>query len=399
ERIANDRLQWRAFGVPSSNVAIINAARSVSDDQDRCLVEIANYSRSPRDAVLRVFAGSNAVPDRVQETRLAMAPQEVQRVVFNIPGTAPSLEVRLEAASESGLADALAEDNRVQLLSPIRRRVRVQVALTNPDFADLVNRALDATGLRAALSANPDLVIHHSDFAGSNAWSLNVQSPAEATAYVGPFVIDTSHPLAQGLALNGAVWAGGASLTNDAEFMPVVLAGNVPLLSVREDMLGRQFVRLNLDPQLSTWTRTPDWPVFWYNLLDWRASQLPGLRESNARPGSEIVLQSTGEPVTVRWPDGTVKLLQGANAPLAIEAPLPGVYTVTMGSMTNRFAVNALAPGESNLQHASGGQWGDWKAGAEGQYEQSPLAWLFGLAALGILTAHLCLVARGRAGG
>ena len=56
-------------------------------------------------------------------------------------------------------------------------------------------------------------------------------------AYTGPFVVDDSHPLAKGIALEGVVWA-GASVTNTPGEIPVILAGNVPLLSVREDLAG-----------------------------------------------------------------------------------------------------------------------------------------------------------------
>ena len=73
--------------------------------------------------------------------------------------------------------DALAEDNEVQLLPPIRKRVRVQVALTNEDLNSLANRTLEATGLRAAISDNPELVIHESDtVSSSNSWSLRWSS-------------------------------------------------------------------------------------------------------------------------------------------------------------------------------------------------------------------------------
>ena len=84
--------------------------------------------------------------------------------------------------------------------------------------------------------------------------------------------------------------------TNSPASVPVILAGNVPLLSAREDMLGRQFLTLNLDPELSTFPRTPDWPVLFYNLLDWRIAQMPGLLDSNARLGSEVVLKTSGGP-------------------------------------------------------------------------------------------------------
>ena len=120
-------------------------------------------------------------------------------MVFNLPASTPMLEAALDK-------DALAEDNHVALLPPIRKHVRVQVALTNSALSELVDRALDATGLRAAISESPQLVIHHSDTTpGSNTWSLCWNVPEKATAYAGPFIIDDSHPLGEGLALPGVV--------------------------------------------------------------------------------------------------------------------------------------------------------------------------------------------------
>ncbi len=388
EKIANDRLQWRSFGEPVNNVAIVNASRTANGDEDRCLLEIANFSKTPARSQLQVQTGSNAV----QQTELTLAPQEQQRLVFNIAKTAPLLEASLER-------DALSEDNEARLLPSIRKRVRVQLALTNAALSELVERTLAATDLRAAISENPELILHHSDsISASNAWSLNWQIDPAATAFTGPFVIDSSHPLAEGISLEGVVWAASPDATNLPNEIPLILAGNVPLLSVREDLLGQQFIRLNLNPELSTIQRTPDWPILLWNLLEWRATQTPGLRESNARLGAEVILKTTGEPVTVLSPDGSTKTFSQTGDQLALETPRPGLYSVVMGTATNSFAVNALTADESNLQACRSGEWGQWKSDVEQRYEQSPLAWIFALAALGILATHLFLLATGKGG-
>jgi hypothetical protein len=384
-KIANNRLEWRSFGAATPNIAIVNASRSANGDSDRCLLEIANLSGTAQTSTLLVRAGSNAP----ESTELSFAPGERQRLVFNISAATPMLTAELSA-------DALVEDNRAQLLPPIRKRVRVQVALTNSALAELVDRTLAATGMRASISDDPELIIHHTDGSpGSRAWSLHWALPEKASAYTGPFIIDDSHPLAEGIVLAGVVWA-GAPMTNSSADVPIILAGNVPLVSTREDVTGRQFVTLNLDPELSTVTKTPDWPILFWNILQWRAAQLPGLLESNTRLGTEVLLKTTGDPVTVRAPDGGVKSFAHTGDQLALEAPLPGVYAVAMGQATNYFAVNPLAGDESDLQQCATGQWGNWDAGIEQRYEQSPMAWIFALGALGLLTAHLWLLGAGK---
>ena len=121
EKIANDRLQWRAFGEPVDNVAIVNASRTANGDQDRCLLEIANFSKSARSARLLVQTGSNAVQQTLLVTRR-------RRNSIGSCSTCP----RARRSSRSDSTPMLwLEDNAVQLLPPIRKRVRVQVALTN----------------------------------------------------------------------------------------------------------------------------------------------------------------------------------------------------------------------------------------------------------------------------
>lgn len=386
EKISNQRLEWHAFGWPLDNLAIVNASRTVFGDQDRCLLEIANYSDSAHSTKLTVQTGSNVV----QNSLLTLEPRHSQRLIFNIASTTPSLRASLEP-------DALPEDNDVQLLPPIRQRVRVQVALTNQNLSALVNRTLDATGFRAAISQNPELVIHDFDSpVSSNAWSLVWPTFAATNAYTGPFIVDNSHPLAEGIALEGVVWA-GAAMTNAPGDVPVILAGNVPLFSEREDMLGRRHLLLNLNPEFSTLQDTPNWPILFWDILSWRIAGIPGLKESNARLGTEVTLKTTGEPVTVTQPDGEKTSFPKTADELALETPLPGIYSVTMGTMTNQFSVNALSANESDLSQCASGHWGQWSEDAGRRFEETSAVWIFGLLALAVLAAHLYLVAAARA--
>jgi hypothetical protein len=387
EKISNPRLEWRAFGAPLDNLAIVNASRTAFGDQDRCLLEIANYSGDTRATKLLVQAGSN----NIQSSIVSIGAHDQQRLVFNIPANAPLLRAALDP-------DALMDDNEIQLLPPVRKHVRVQVALTNAALNSLATRALEATGLRAAISENPELVIRESDVVvSSNSWSLRWLSPTGATAYVGPFILDNSHPLAAGLTLEGVVWA-AIALTNAPGEVPILMAGNTPLLSAREDALGRRHLNLNFNPELSTLQNTPDWPILFWNLLQWRAAESPGLKESNARLGTEVEFKTTGEPVTVVLPDNTTTVFPKTGGDLALETPMPGLYLVVAGPSTNRFAVNPLAADESDLSRCATGQWGVWSEATERRLEETSAVWIFGLAALAILVTHLYLLATGKGG-
>ncbi|HEX5400326.1 MAG TPA: VWA domain-containing protein [Verrucomicrobiae bacterium] len=410
EKISNPRLEWHAFGSPLDNLAFVNASRTAFGDEDRCLLEIANYSADAHTAKLTLSSPSPPLEERVgvrrppvaenqnpspqpsprsggeRESIISLGAHQTQRLVFNIPSGAPSLRAKLDN-------DALAVDNEAQLLPPIRKRVRVQVALTNEALAALANRTLDATGLRAAISQDPELVIHDTDApVGSNAWSLVWSTVAATNAYTGPFIVDTSHPLANGIALEGVVWAATA-ITNASGDVPVILAGNTPLFSTREDAIGRRHLTLNLNPDLSTLQNTPDWPILFWNVLQWRIAALPGLKESNARLGSEVVLKTTGEAVTVTQPDGQKQSFPKTGGELALETPMPGIYSVAAGQATNSFSVNALAADESDLSSCTSGQWGSWSEDTEQRLVEASTVWIFGVLALGLLCAHLYLVA------
>lgn len=382
EKISSPRLEWHAFGQPLANFAIINASRTAFGDQDRCLLEIANDSDSAHSTRLVVQTGSNAI----QSSEISLGPRQSQRIVFNIPSTAPSLRATLDA-------DALAADNEVQLLPPVRKHVRVEVALTNKDLSAMVNRALGATGFRAALDQNPELVIHSENSpVSSNAWDLVWSTAGATNAYTGPFIVDSSHPLAEGIALEGVIWAAAAA-TNTPGDEPVILAGNVPLLSEHEDVTGRRHMTLNLNPALSTVEDTPDWPILFWDILSWRIAEMPGLKESNTRLGTDVILKTDGRPVSITQPDGGGNSFPNPGDELAIDTPIPGIYSVSMGSETNQFSVNALAADESDLSKCATGQWGKWSEDPGQRLVETSAVWIFGLLALAFLTGHMYFVA------
>jgi len=387
EKFSSQRLEWHAFGLPLDNFAIVNASRTVFGKQDRCLLEVANFSSSAHTTRLLVQTGSNAP----QSSAILLGAHESQRLVFNISSFAPSLRAVLDA-------DSLAEDNEIQLLPPIRKRVRVQVALTNENLSALVNRTLAATGLRAAISEKPELVIHETDtVASSNSWSLRWASAGATNAYTGPFIVDGSHPLAKGIALEGVIWA-AASATHSPGDVPVILAGNTPLLSTHEDALGRRHLTLNLNPELSTLQNTPDWPILFWNILQWRIAEMPGLKESNARLGTEVNLKTTGEAVTVIQPDGQKQFFPKTGGELSLETPMPGIYSVVAGTETNQFSVNVLVTDKSDLSACATGQWGKWSEDIERRLEETSAVWIFGLFALALLTLHLYLIKTAKGG-
>lgn len=384
-----NRIQWWAFGATQPNLAFVNATRTTHGEADRVLLEVANYSASASaSAAYRITSGSNLL----RSATLTLEPRARQRLILNLPANTPAIEAALAA-------DSLLADNRVSLLPAVRKRIRVQNSLEDAALRSLVDKALEATGLRSSLTAAPEIILHNARAtpAGTNAWGLRFLAETNAaTPHTGPFIVDTAHPLARGLALDGVVWTAPPPGTNQFG-LPIVTAGNTSLLSATEDALGRQQITMHLIPDRSTLTATPNWPILFWNLLTWRARETPGLVESNFRLGSEVAVRALTNSAQLKLPNGSTRTLTKTAEEFVLEPETSGLHTVTAGVSTWQFAVNLLAPEESDLANAKTGKWGEWERPEETRREYSSVLWLFVLGALVVMVTHLFLVTHSKA--
>lgn len=380
------RLRWWSFGEGNGNIGFVNVARSLAEETDRCLFEVSNFSDNYERVKLEVRAGGRLI----QQKEIELDTNATKRIVLNLPKNTPAVVATLGD-------DALSADNTAQLLSPLRKRVRVSVAIEDSALAKLVNRSLESTGLRASLSAAPHLILHDQPGvpAGSNTWAFQIHSDENAKSLQGPFVIDTSHPLARGLALNGTAWA-ASPVTNKSGFLPIITSGQQSLLSVNRDIIGRQRIFLNLNPGLSTVSRTPNLPILFYNLLHWRRTEMPGLEEVNYRPGTEVRIRTEGDFLKLTHPDGYLEELVLGDGRIIARAEAPGLYQVEASDGNWEFAVNFLAADESDLRSTTAGKWGTWETKTEARKHYSSVLWLFLLLGLIGIVAHQYLITHGR---
>ncbi|HEY7314754.1 MAG TPA: BatA domain-containing protein [Gemmataceae bacterium] len=382
------RVQWWAFGQPRPNLALINAVRTPHDGGERCLLEIANYSEEARESVLVVETGEP--PAELQRSNLRLDPHQTRRVILQLREQTALLRARLED-------DDLAIDNQVSLLPVAARPVRTDVRMEDKTLRDSIDKALRATGHALPDDKEPDLVFTDQteplEDAG-DAWVVHVLAEKNAVSYAGPFVFDRNHPLTEGLSLQGVVW--GAGKSREVSGSPVLLAGDVPLLTDSETVAGGHALRLRLRPDLSTLPEAPAWPVLVWNLLRWRAEQKPGLKRENLRLGEQAVLSfaTPHERVTVVRPDGTRQTLPVQDRRLIVRGDEAGVWSVEADDESASFAVNALSAEESDLTGCVSGRWGDWLDETSLRLEYQSIAWLLLLLVLAIATLHLLLVAR-----
>lgn len=382
---SGDRIQWWAFGNAQPNLAFVNATRTTHGDADRVLLEVANFSATASaSAAYRITSGSNLL----RSATLNLEPRARQRLILNLPAGTQAIEATLAD-------DALAADNRVTLLPAVRKRIRVQNALEDVALRALVDKALDSTGLRSSLAAAPELILHNARAApaGTNAWGFRILTDTNnATPHTGPFIVDTAHPLARGLALDGVVWTAGTGAGTNLFGLPIVTAGNTSLLTAQTDALGREQITMHLLADRSTFTATPNWPILFWNLLTWRARETPGLVESNFRLGSEVAVRALTNSAQLTLPNGAKRSFTKSAEEFVLEPETSGLHTVTAGVSSWQFAVNLLAPEESDLANAKTGKWGEWEKPEETRREYASVLWLFVLGALVVMVTHLFLV-------
>ncbi len=380
------RLQWRAFGSSRGNLAFVTAARTHRDGADRCLLEITNLSADVRSTTLLIETTEPAAT--LKRERLTLKEGESHRVILQLPEKTGALRARLDD-------DDLPIDNEAILLPTPTRLVPVQVSLADRVLREQTEKALRATRAVRLVDSNPAVLITDSpaDPAGET-WVLRLSTGMEQQAFDGPFVIDKAHPLAEGLSLQGVVWAPGSK--EDLPDRAVVLAGNAPLVTDSEDASGRHLVRLRLRHDLSSLLESPSWPVLLANLLAWRASAMSGLSRSNIRLGEEVslTLERPSDEVRLIGPNGSSRRLNVQEGRVAARGDEIGTYEIRQGDDRWSFAVNAVNRDESDLRECESGRWGDWLDETALKLEYQEVGWVLLILALGAAALHLLLVAR-----
>lgn len=379
------QVQWWALGSPLPNMAFTAAHRTRSADGERVLLEVANLSDAPAATTLTLEGAHLAAAD-TRTVRLDAG--AATQLFLNLPAGAPPLEATLAD-------DALAIDNRVLLLPDGTEPLRVRVDIAGDALREAVSRALAATAGTMEVTVQPELVVtdRPRPMIGG-AWQLDILPAADAVAFAGPFVVDQNHALARGLSLHRAVWSAGSDTA--AEGFPVITAGNVPLLTESEAPAGGRRLRMAFDARLSNVQDTPDWPILFANLVEWRRAGLPGIRTPNVRLGQmvPVVLPDEPEGVQLTLPSGLRRGIETQGRRIDLPAEEVGLHTIRAGEVEYRFASNALSREASDLTACRSGRWGNWDDSPAHQERRAGLAWLFLLPALAVLAGHLVVVAK-----
>lgn len=382
------KVQWWAFGRERPNVAFVSASRSSDLDAPRCLFEIVNRGDAKAHVPLRIdMVGDDKQRHAVHASTIDLDAGQTKSVFIDIKPDMPTLVATLGA-------NDLAIDNEVTLLPANQRVVRVGLAINDAKLRGRVERAIAASPQALMTTSGVQLLITDHTVPQTGAWTLQIDAESDAAAYVGPFVIDRVHPLAEGLSLAGMIWAAGKS--ENLPGRPIIMAGNVPLLSDVEFPTGRHELHLRLRADLSTIVDSPNWPILFWNLVAWRGEHVPGLERTNLRLGEDAAWTTDAitQDVKLTDPDGKTRTIPLAGDRVTIPTRLPGVYTIESPRGMERFVVNVLDRDESDLSHRHADRLGDWAEAPTLRWDYQSVAWVFGLIAAGLLTGHLYLVGR-----
>ncbi|MBF0500434.1 MAG: BatA domain-containing protein [Candidatus Riflebacteria bacterium] len=385
--VEDGKLRWMAFGEPLANFAFTQALRTRRDESEEALLEVVNLASNAAKTQLIVERDG-----KTESTQIELAPDEYRRVRLDLGTDAGTLTARLSS-------DALDIDSHVMLLPKPRRSVPVEVRVGEERLREALLRGLIAGGIASVTSSEPLLIFSDGNAAltapagTGEAWNVRFISESKAESFLGPFLIDRGKPLTEGVELRGSIWGAGreSSLPGD----PIITAGNIPLVTVREGIRGFDvFWRLNVDR--SNLMISPDWPILLYNLVTWRADESPGPDRNTLPLGSElhVAVPFAAQNVYLQDPDNREKKFPSGIRRLTISPEMPGLHNLVADNRSWQIAVNACSRDESDLRTAYSGEFGTWTDG-DGRVESIDVAWMFLLSAILLLVIHAVLQAAG----
>lgn len=387
-------MKWIAVGEPLPNDGLFNAVRAPAQasGKDRLLVEVCRYGGKNGDAELVVSQDGKEISRSV----VALAPGESRAVSVEVPATG---RIRVSLASGGALAD----DDVVEVPPAWRPKVRVALPAGHPRLREALEKALKSAGMGVVVGAGEkaDLMISTAGLVEEpgQAWQVRMLPPGKAAELLtGPFIMDRSHPLCDGLGLDGTVWCGTAVPSGGT---PVIMAGNVVLVADRALPTEARVLDMSLDIERSTLAQSPDWPILVWNLLRWRAAASVGFGGSRALCGQPVrlVTAKPGESVSLSLPGKQSVIWRAAPGSDEIRF-IPeeaGLYRAVLASgVVFELLCVPGTPEESDLTHSASGIWGGWNnpTAAQDVYRGTTVASL--LAALMLLGLHTWMVRKKR---
>lgn len=357
-----DQLEIASFGAKLNNVAVTTAVWEFDAETGtgQIYLRLTNLGNSAVEARVKGTAGEL----NVFEKTLHIPEDGKSAVEATVPGGLGTLNIAVESTD-----DGLALDNRIVLVEPKVRTVRIAAQTNGETTRELLHRSLSAlpnveldTATEADLTISAARELPVSD---SRVWWLGLgpldpskEARSKARNLVGPYVIEKDHPLLEGVVLAGVIW-GGVQETS-LEMTPLISAGRFPLLAQLNGTRATAYVA-NVDLEQSNLGESPDWPILISNLIELRRADLPGLNRWNYRQGEAVrfrlyngeeseVAEAAGETLVLLHEGESKQLARMAMVDLSPPSS-PGLYEIRDGKKSfGKFAVNYQDAEESDLR-------------------------------------------------
>jgi hypothetical protein len=381
-------VRWLSVASPASNAAIVSAVR----DESTVQVEVRQFGAAPWRGVLTLSFADDPSQTPLHTAQIALEPggRERVRVALRAPGRAVVASIDTQ--------DPLAFDNRVTLAPVDRPPLRASVQHANAATASAIERAITSSGFASVTSSAPEIIFTDGPAAPTDAtWIVRfARITGTPRVSAAPFVVDQTHPVGQGLELDGVLWAAPTEpRAPDPAELPIVVGSAGELVLERRADEGGRVLSLRLDPARSNITSHPSWPVLVWNCLAWRDAHRPGPASANVLIGQIATIRSAAA-VSLTTPSGETRELRPSAGAASIDTSEPGLYGVRIGADTSVFAVLPIAPAESDLSATSQADLGAWQGPTEGSTDVRSVAWAVALAALAVLLGHGLLFAARR---
>ncbi len=406
-----DDIELVATGEPLDNWAFVRAVRTLESDahggeRERLFLTLASYAQAERQLTMVVREGAR----ELARSELSLAAGARRLISFDAPPGTAGLTAHIGD-------DALDFDNTVWLAPSARRTLALHSDLSAETLASLglsrapeggIERwlALVPRSFEASVIERAQLVLGAARSTDGPAWFIELAPLGpERRDWLGPLLVDRTHPALEGVTLEGLVWSGDPALR--LRGTPLISVGEVALLS--EERSGpRRVWRFNLDPQRSSLQRAPDWPILLANFAQLRRAATSGAAASSLAVGQRLEFSLDGLVAAELDAGATFELagplarLDGASSAngasstraLPLRAQLqydgldtPGWYRLSaQGRELALLGVSFLDGAESDLGAASSGR---RAATRTAQLAQPAFEWLE-LAALVLAMAAAC---------
>ncbi len=378
-------IKWVSLGSPLPNTAFTNATRTNYGATERYLFEISNLSKNTTRTTLSLqFKNSQASP---QSRPVTLGPTETKKIIMELP-------ISLRPITATLKDDALSLDNSVFLMPQTKTTIKIKLDISDTSIMKMVKKALKNTGTTFSIS-DPELIITDKNTSvepDSTSWVLNIEPVKKGNAYTGPFIIEKTNPLTEGVFLNSVIWGGSAKVHLPGT--PLITAANIPLLTEKKYNNNSRTYHLQIAPDLSNIINSPAWPIMIWNLIEQRRLHLPGPTRNNYRLGEQahISLKPNTVKVNVTDPDNITNKLNPESGQLIIHLNKPGTWTLTALNETYRICVNTLSYDESDLSKRVEKTIDNRQEALSTHDEYRSIAWIFLIIALVGFTGHLYLI-------